>query len=47
MRKYTVAPKEFISERFVMDYFDYTKKEAIQNYMEMFPQFKRSELEIY
>jgi hypothetical protein len=44
MKVFTIAPKEFISERFIMTYYDYTKKEAIQKYLDKFPQFKRSEL---
>ena len=47
MKHYTIAPKVFVSERFVMDYFDYSKTEAIKRYLEKFPQFKRSEIEIY
>lgn len=47
MKHYIIAPKEYISERFVMDYFDYTKKEAIANYRKKFPQFLLKEIEIY
>ena len=47
MKKYTIAPKDFISFRFIIDYFDYTKKEALQRYRQQFPQFKRSEIKIY
>jgi hypothetical protein len=47
MKVFTIAPKEYISERFIITYVLYTKKEAIQKYLDKFPQFKRSELTIY
>lgn len=47
MKRYIIAPKEFTSERFVMEYFDYTKKEAITLYRARFPQFQLKEIEIY
>ena len=39
-----IRPKTYISERFIMDYYDYTKSESIKKYKEKFPQFKTSEL---
>jgi hypothetical protein len=39
-----IQPKEYISERFVQDYIDYSKKEAIKLYLQKFPQFARKEL---
>jgi hypothetical protein len=44
MRTYRIRPKEYISERFIQDYYDYTKKEALKKYREEFPQFTLKEL---
>lgn len=46
MRKYRIQPKEYISEKFVQDYYGYTRKEAVKKYKEKFPQFTLSELTI-
>jgi hypothetical protein len=47
MKHYIIAPKEYISERFVIDYYDYTKAEALKRYRNKFPQFRKSDLVIY
>lgn len=39
-----IQPKEYISERFVQDYYFYNKTEALKLYKKEFPQFKRNEL---
>lgn len=44
MRTYRIRPKEYISENFIIDYYDYTKKEAIKMYRQKFPQFTLKEL---
>lgn len=41
-----IQPKEYISEKFVIDYYGYTKKEAIKLYLEKFRSFKLSEIKI-
>lgn len=41
-----IQPKEYISERFVQDYYWYTKKEALKLYRVEFPQFLIKELSI-
>lgn len=47
MKTYRIGPKDFISFSYIIDYFDYTKKEALRRYRQQFPQFKRSEIKIY
>ena len=47
MKRYTIMPKQNIGERFVIDFYDYTKKEAIQKYRAKFPHFNLKELSIY
>ena len=47
MKHYIIAPKEYISERFIMDFYDYSKKEALKRYKQKFPSFTTKELEIY
>ena len=47
MKHYIVAPKKYISERFIIDYFDYTKAEALKKYKEKFPNLSRKKIEIY
>ena len=44
MKILRIQPKNYISERFVVDYYDYTKKEAIKMYREKFPQFTMKEI---
>lgn len=39
-----IAPKEYISERFIQRYFFYSKKEALKLYKSRFTQFKTKEL---
>jgi hypothetical protein len=46
MKHYRIMPKQYIGERFVIDFYDYTKKEAIQKYRAKFPQFTLKELSI-
>jgi hypothetical protein len=46
MKHYRIAPKEYISEKFVQDYYGYTKKEALRHYKERFVYFTTKELEI-
>lgn len=46
MKHYTIMPKQNIGERFVIDFYDYTKKEAIQKYRAKFHQFNLKELSI-
>ena len=46
MKHYRIAPKEYISERFVKDYYDYTKKEALKLYKQNFTSFTTKELQI-
>lgn len=41
-----IQPKEYISEKFIVDYYWYTKKEALNLYRKKFPQFKIKELKI-
>ena len=43
---YRIQPKQYLVEKFVMDYYYYTKREAIKRYREKFPQFKLKELSI-
>jgi hypothetical protein len=40
----TIQPYDYISEKYVMRYFYYTKAEAIKKYKTLFPQFKTKEL---
>jgi hypothetical protein len=47
MKHLRIAPKKYISEKFVMDFYDYSKKEALKRYKEKFPSFTTKELEIY
>ena len=47
MKHYIIAPKEYISEKFIMDFYDYSKKEALKTYKQKFPSFTTKELEIY
>lgn len=47
MKHYIIAPKQYISERFIIDYFDYSKAEALKQYRKTFPQFTKKEIEIY
>lgn len=44
MKTIRIQPKEFISERFIMDYVGYNKKKAIELYRNKFPQFMIKEL---
>ena len=39
-----IQPKEYISERFIQDYIDYPKREAVKLYLQKFPQFEKKEL---
>ena len=41
-----IQPKEYISQKFIMDYYFYIKKEAIKRYKNKFPQFSIKELSI-
>ena len=41
-----IQPKEYISQRFIQDYIDYSKREAVKLYLQKFPQFKKKELSI-
>jgi hypothetical protein len=47
MKHYIIAPKQYVSERFIMDYYGYSKKEALKRYKEKFVSFTTKELEIY
>jgi hypothetical protein len=42
--QYRIQPKEYLLEKYVIDYYYYTKKEAIARYRKKFPQFKLKEL---
>lgn len=39
-----VKPKERISEKFVVDYYNYTTKQALQDYINKFDSFNEKEL---
>ena len=47
MKKYRISPKEWYGEKYIMDYIDWTKKEAIKLYLEKFPMLKRNEIEVH
>jgi hypothetical protein len=42
-----IGPKQYISEKFIQDYYGYTKSEAMKLYRDKFPQFSRNELKFY
>ncbi len=46
MTHYRIAPKQYISERFIVDYYGYSKKEALKLYKQNFPSFTTKELNI-
>jgi len=46
MKRYRIRPKEYLGEKYIMDYFDYSKKEAIKIYRQKFPRFKLKDLNI-
>lgn len=44
MKSYRIQPKQYISESYIIDYYDYTKKEAIKLYRDKFKQFLLREI---
>lgn len=46
MKTYRIQPKEYIAEKFIQDYYGYTKKQSLNKYKEKFPQFLQKELSI-
>lgn len=46
MKVFIIRPKEYLGEKFIVKYIDYSKREAIKRYKERFPQFTMKELTI-
>ena len=42
-----IGTKQYISGKFIQDYYGYTKSEAMELYKNKFPQFSRNELKFY
>lgn len=45
MKHCRIAPKEYIGENYIQDYYGYTKKESLKMYKEKFKCFTTKELE--
>lgn len=46
MNHYRIAPKEYISEKYVQNYYNITKMKALELYKNKFPQLTTKELQI-
>ncbi len=46
MKHFRISPKEYVSEKFIQDYYGYSKKEALKRYKEKFTSFYTRQLKV-